>query len=114
SVRARNANSAAYVIAAAAGSIEATDVGASFGSIGVATAIRVNDGFVHLASTDAPHKRPDPSTAHGPASIRERRDALHRLMVSSSRSRRNISDESMGEARCFLRGRRCGAVSSTP
>jgi ClpP class serine protease len=82
-VRASNAQSAAYALAAAAGRIEATSPASSFGSIGVAAAFVVSDKVVSVTSTDAPNKRPDVATDAGRAIVREQLDAIHELFVGA-------------------------------
>ena len=83
SVLARNALSAAYGIAAAAGNITASGPGAMFGSVGTAVSLLVNDDVVTLTSTNAPEKRPDPRTEEGRASIIRHLDAVDSLFVEA-------------------------------
>lgn len=68
-VRADNALSAAYGIAAAAGPIEAAGRGSSFGSIGAAVSFFVDPAVVTITNTDSPDKRPDVTTDAGKAVI---------------------------------------------
>jgi ClpP class serine protease len=68
-VRADNAQSAAYAIAAAGGTIEAVGRGATFGSIGTAISYYVEPDVVTLTNTDSPDKRPDVTTAEGKAVV---------------------------------------------
>ena len=68
-VRADNALSAAYGIAAAGGTIEATGRGSSFGSIGAAISFFVDPAVVTLTNTDSPDKRPDVTTDAGKAVV---------------------------------------------
>jgi ClpP class serine protease len=82
-VSARNALSAAYGIAAAAGSITATSVASMFGSVGTTVSMQVNDSVVTLTSTNAPEKRPDPKTEEGRASIIRHLDAIDDLFVGA-------------------------------
>lgn len=65
SVRAVRALSAAYGIAAAAGSIEAQNAAAEFGSVGVAADVLLPENFISLTNSDSPEKRPDLSTEEG-------------------------------------------------
>jgi ClpP class serine protease len=75
------AASAAYWIASQIGRIEAKHDLAEFGSIGVAVR-SVKHPIVHdIASTNAPNKRPDPSTEEGKAAIRRELDAIHAVFV---------------------------------
>lgn len=71
------AASAAYWIAAEVGKIEAKHDLAEFGSIGVAVRMSKWPEIFDIASTNAPAKRPDPSTAEGQAIIRQELDAIH-------------------------------------
>jgi ClpP class serine protease len=82
-VRASQAASAAYAIAASAGRIEAVGPASSFGSIGVATSIYVDDQVVDIASSEAPNKRPDVSTPEGKAVVQAELDAIHELFADS-------------------------------
>jgi ClpP class serine protease len=91
SVRARNAQSAAYGIAAAAGNITATGVGSMFGSVGTAISMHVSDNVITLASTNAPEKRPDPRTEDGRAAIIRHLDAIDDLFVGAIAEGRGIS-----------------------
>lgn len=84
-VRASNAQSAAYAIAAAAGPIEATGPAATFGSIGVAIDyVFFSDmELISLTNSDSPDKRPDPRTEEGRVVIVRHLDALHELFVDA-------------------------------
>lgn len=83
SVRAANATSAAYGIAAAAGKITALNPASTFGSIGVAVSYFVDDQIVELTNTDSPDKRPDLSTDEGRAVVVAYLDALYDLFVDA-------------------------------
>jgi ClpP class serine protease len=84
--------SAAYALAATARKIEAANVAASFGSIGVAMTLYVDPDVVHIASSDAPDKRPDVTTSEGKASIRRHLDDVHELFVDAvARGRRTTA-----------------------
>lgn len=82
-VRASRADSAAYAIAATAGRIEADSPASEFGSIGVVASFWVDDEIVDVTSTEAPNKRPDPTTDEGKATIREYLDSIHELFVDA-------------------------------
>jgi ClpP class serine protease len=83
-VRASLAASAAFAIAAASGGrIEAVTKASSFGSIGVAAVLYRDEHVIDIASTDAPNKRPDPTTEQGKSVIRAELDALHTLFVET-------------------------------
>jgi ClpP class serine protease len=95
SVTARNALSAAYGIAAAAGSITATGVASMFGSVGTVVSVAVSDDVVTLTSTNAPEKRPDPKTEEGRASIIRHLDAIDDLFVGAISNGRGISADAV-------------------
>ena len=95
SVSARNALSAAYGIAAAAGNVVATGPAAMFGSVGTAVSMRVSDDVMHLTSTNAPEKRPDPRTEEGRASIIRHLDAIDSLFVDAIAAGRGISPDAV-------------------
>lgn len=83
SVRASLAASAAYGIAALGGKIEATNPTATFGSVGVVATYLHDEELIEITSTEAPDKRPDPSTDEGKAVIREYLDAIHELFAEA-------------------------------
>jgi len=83
SVKAENAMSAAYGISAVAGKIEATNAGASFGSVGVATAYWVFDDYIQITNTDSPDKRPNVKTEEGKEVVRRELDAIHELFIDA-------------------------------
>lgn len=82
-VRAANANSAAYALAAAAGPIEAVSHASTVGSVGVVAGFGVDDKRIELSNTDSPNKRPDLKTEDGKAVVREHLDAMHELFVGA-------------------------------
>lgn len=84
-VRAANAYSAAYGIAAVAGPITATTAASMFGSVGVAVRYaRWADVNVYdITNTESPDKRPDPATEAGQAVIRRELDAIFDLFAES-------------------------------
>jgi ClpP class serine protease len=108
SVSARNAQSAAYGIAAAAGKIVATGIGAMFGSVGTAVTMAVSDDVITLTSTGAPEKRPDPKTEEGRASIIRQLDAIDDLFVDAIKNGRGVSPDvvrqNFGRGASFLAG----------
>lgn len=91
SVLANQACSAAFAIAAAVGSITATGPASTFGSIGVAASLRREPGVIDLASTEAPDKRPDVSTAEGKAVIVRHLDAIHELFAEAIADGRGVT-----------------------
>ena len=88
--RADNAQSAAYGIAAAAGNIEATGRGATFGSIGTAVSYYLSPSVVTLTNTDSPDKRPDLSTPEGKAVVVKYLDQLNHEFVSAIAQGRGV------------------------
>lgn len=82
---ASQADSAAYAIAALGGKITATNPAAEFGSVGVcATYVKYDfEEVIDITSTNAPDKRPDPSTEQGQAVIRKYLDAIEDLFVDA-------------------------------
>jgi ClpP class serine protease len=95
-VVARNANSAAYGIAAAAGGpIIATSPGATFGSVGILAKVAVSDSVFTLTSSSAPDKAPDPRTEEGKAAIVRHLDALEDLFVGAIANGRGITAEAV-------------------
>lgn len=99
SVRASKAASAAYAIAAAAGSITAVSPASSFGSIGVVMSFFADDQIIDVTSSEAPNKRPDVTTDEGKAVVREYLDAVHDLFVDSIASGRTRASEQKMTAR---------------
>jgi ClpP class serine protease len=90
-VRADNAQSAAYGIAAAVGNIEAAGRGATFGSIGTAVSMWVSDNVVTLTNTDSPDKRPDPRTPEGKAVVVKYLDQINHEFVSAIAQGRGVA-----------------------
>lgn len=90
-VRADNAQSAAYGIAAVAGSIEAASRVSTFGSIGVAQSFRVAPDVVTLTNTDSPDKRPDVSTAEGKAVVVKYLDQISDEFVRAIAKGRDVT-----------------------
>lgn len=94
SVQSAQACSAAYALAAMAGRITPLGPASEFGSIGVVQTYRfyADEEIVHVTSTAAPNKRPDPRTAEGKAVIVEELDACHELFADAiARGRTNAT-----------------------
>jgi len=87
------AASAAYSLASQAGEIIAGNRAARFGSVGVVVSYYKPEGMFDITSTNAPKKRPDPSTEEGQKVIREQLDALHELFVEAIATGRNKTVE---------------------
>lgn len=83
SVRAVNAHSAAYGLAAVAGKIEAQNAASMFGSVGVAVSFWLSDKILDLTNTESPDKRPDLSTEEGRAVVVRELDALFDLFADA-------------------------------
>lgn len=79
--RAAYACSAAFALACVGGKIEATNAASTVGSVGVVQTFLVDEEMIEITSTEAPNKRPDPSTPDGQAVIREYLDAVHQLFA---------------------------------
>jgi len=93
SVKAANALSAAYGIAAVAGRIEAQNIGARFGSVGAAATYVVEDDVVEITNTDSPDKRPDVTTEEGKAVVRRELDAIYELFIDAIAHGRGLNAE---------------------
>lgn len=92
SVRASNAQSAAYAIAAVGGKIEALGASSNFGSIGTAIDyVMWNDmEIVSVTNSDSPDKRPDPKTEDGRRVIVQYLDAVNDLFVDAIATGRGV------------------------
>jgi capsid assembly protease len=96
-VRADNAQSAAYAIAAAAGPIEAVTRASTFGSIGVAISYYLDQSVVTLTNSESPDKRPDLTTDEGKAVVVKHLDQLHQEFVSAIAKGRGITAQEVIE-----------------
>lgn len=94
---AAQADSAAYAIAALGGKITATNPAAEFGSVGVCATYVKYEGeeIIDITSTNAPDKRPDPSTEDGQATIRKYLDAIEELFVDAIAKGRGTTVENV-------------------
>lgn len=95
SVRAANAQSAAYSIAASAGPIEATTPASNFGSVGTAVDfVRWDDmEIISITNSGSPDKRPDPKTEEGRAVIVKYLDAVEDLFVGAIAKGRGVDKD---------------------
>lgn len=82
------AASAAFWLSCEVGKIEAKHDLSEFGSIGVAVRMAKWAEVHDIASTNAPNKRPDPSTDEGKAIVRLELDAIHEKFASAVASGR--------------------------
>ena len=102
------ADSAAYAIACLGGKITARNKASEFGSVGVcATYVRYDGVNIYdITSSNAPNKRPDPSTKEGQAAIREGLDAIEELFIEAIATGRgtNVKDvkKNYGRGAVFL------------
>lgn len=87
------AASAAFAVVSQTDTIQATTRATRFGSIGVAAGFRVDESIIEFASTMAPKKRPDVTTAEGKAMVVEELDAMHALFVETIAAGRGTSVE---------------------
>ncbi len=110
SVRASNAQSAAYAIAAMGGKITAQTSASFFGSIGTAVSYFVDDAIVELTNTDSPNKRPDVRTEEGRAVVRKLLDAINDQFVTAIANGRGTTKEDVVEN--FGRGETLVAVDA--
>jgi ClpP class serine protease len=101
-VRAENAQSAAYGIAAVAGPIEAVSRAATFGSIGTAVSFFVDPDVVTLTNSDSPNKRPDVTTDAGKAGVVEYLDQINDEFVRAIAKGRDV--EASAVTRDYGRG----------
>lgn len=104
--RASLAASAAYALAAQGKTIEAKGPSSGFGSIGVMGRVMLSSSHVEITSTNAPHKRPDPTTDEGKAVIRAYLDQIHELFVGAIAQGRGITaaqvNSGYGQGASFL------------
>lgn len=96
-VRADNALSAAYALAAAAGPIEAVSRGSTFGSIGTVATFRVDPEVVTLTNSESPNKRPDVTTEAGKATVVEYLDAFQDELVRAIARGRGVTAKTVIE-----------------
>jgi ClpP class serine protease len=89
-VLAEQAQSAAYGIAAAVGSIEARHRGATFGSIGTAVSFYVSPNVIELTNTDSPDKRPNLTTPEGKAVVVRYLDQINHEFVTAIANGRGV------------------------
>lgn len=96
SVFARNALSAAYGIAAAAGGpITASGPAAEFGSVGILAKMAVAENVYTFTSSNAPDKSPDPRTDEGKAAIARHLDAIESLFIGAIAEGREVTTEAV-------------------
>ncbi len=87
------AASAAFAVAAAADKIEAADKATRFGSVGVVATLHTDSNEVRVASTKAPKKAPDVTTAEGKSIVRDEIDPLHDVFVEAIAAGRSTTVE---------------------
>jgi ClpP class serine protease len=96
-VRARRAESAAYLLAAVAGKITAINAGAEFGSIGVAVSALIRDDIVTLTNSESPDKRPDLKTEEGKRVVVRYLDSIHKMSTEAIAAGRGVSVDDVNE-----------------
>lgn len=117
-VRASNAQSAAYAIAAVAGKIEAESTASTFGSLGVAVDRIRSPNLLSLTNTDSPNKRPNWDADDGKAIVRKHLDDIFGLFVDAIATARGISEQRVrtgfGRGATLLAGeaKRAGMIDS--
>ena len=77
------AASAAFALASVCDSIECSGKASAVGSVGVVVDTYIDNSIVTITSTNAPKKRPDPSTDEGKAQIREYLDGYEELFIDA-------------------------------
>ncbi len=101
-VKANQAHSAAYAIAAVAGRILADTPASMFGSVGVAASFFVDEEVIDIANTESPNKRPDVTTPEGQDVVRQELDALFEIFVDAIARGRGVKADVVKET--FGRG----------
>lgn len=89
------AASAAYGIASQADNIVAQNRLSRVGSVGVVQTFRNDDSTVEVTSSNAPNKRPDPTTAEGVAAVRKEIDAIENIFMEAIAAGRDTNIESV-------------------
>lgn len=77
------AASAAYAIASQGDKVLASNRASRVGSVGIVQSFFVNDDIVDITSTNAPDKRPNPTTPEGKATIQAQLDDIHDIFVDA-------------------------------
>lgn len=85
--------SAAFAIATQADEVVASNIAARIGSVGVVATFFNDENEISIASTEAPKKRPDITTAEGIAMVREELDAMHEIFVEAIASGRDTTTD---------------------
>lgn len=83
--------SAGYYVVAGSNKIVATSEQNLVGSIGTVISMQNDPNEITIASSDAPNKRPDPTTPEGKAVIQEFLDQIQSLFVRRVAEGRNVS-----------------------
>lgn len=84
------AASAAYGLVAQAETIEAQNAMSMVGSIGVVHRAVIRDDVVQTTSTNAPAKRPDPTTKAGKKVIKEQLDSMEKIFIDTIAEGRDV------------------------
>ena len=100
------AASAAFILAAQADEIVASNKVSSVGSFGVATQMYKDEQVIDITNTESPDKRPDAETEEGRAVVREYLDSLFDIFTESVASGRNTTEkdvvENYGRGKMFV------------
>ena len=83
--------SAAFAFGVQSDEVLAADESARIGSVGVVMTFAVDDTIIEITSTEAPDKRPDPTTDAGKKVIRQHLDAIHELIAGEIATARNTT-----------------------
>lgn len=87
--------SAAYGMISQCDRIIAANPAAMVGSVGAVSSMYIDPNEIDITSTNAPKKRPDPTTPEGVAAIREPLDDLHQLLVEAIATGRGTTVENI-------------------
>lgn len=87
------AASAAYLLASAADTIEASSKASITGSVGIVRVMHVDENEVTLTSSEAPNKKPDVTTEEGRAVVVDELNAWHDLYVEAVAEGRGTTPE---------------------
>lgn len=89
--------SAAYGLISQANTIKARNGLSKVGSIGTVVRMPISNNAVTITSSNAPNKRPDPTTEEGKRVIVENLDATEKIFIDTIASGRNTTAENVRE-----------------
>ena len=100
------AASAAYGLASQTGEIEASDRGATFGSIGVKVSYYADESVIDITSSNAPEKAPDVTTDEGKKIVQKWLDQVEAVFIEDIAQGRNVTTDKVksdfGQGGVFL------------